>query len=110
MRGHCYDQGWGIGDPDLLPRRGEHVGLLDGSRDGVGPPYLDTSPTPVPPFLHEDRRHNPGRHTDIQQPKQRSALHDVVTREYTIHMHKRTHDLGFKKSASIPHEESRHGR
>jgi len=40
------------------------------------------------------------RRTDSQAPKQRSALHDVVTREYTIHMHKRTHDLGFKKSAS----------
>jgi large subunit ribosomal protein L31e len=36
--------------------------------------------------------------TDSQTPKQRSALHDVVTREYTINIHKRTHDLGFKKS------------
>ncbi|KAK1922919.1 putative 60S ribosomal protein L31 [Papiliotrema laurentii] len=32
-------------------------------------------------------------------PKTRSALHDVVTREYTIHLHKRVHDLGFKKKA-----------
>ncbi|WWC65466.1 60S ribosomal eL31 domain-containing protein [Kwoniella dejecticola CBS 10117] len=29
----------------------------------------------------------------------RSALHDVVTREYTIHLHKRVHDLSFKKKA-----------
>ncbi|BEI80573.1 hypothetical protein CcaverHIS002_0111020 [Cutaneotrichosporon cavernicola] len=31
--------------------------------------------------------------------KQRSALQDVVTREYTINLHKRVHDLGFKKKA-----------
>ncbi|EJT51108.1 hypothetical protein A1Q2_07217 [Trichosporon asahii var. asahii CBS 8904] len=31
--------------------------------------------------------------------KQRSALQDVVTREYTINIHKRTHDLSFKKKA-----------
>jgi large subunit ribosomal protein L31e len=29
----------------------------------------------------------------------RSTLADVVTREYTIHMHKRIHGLGFKKRA-----------
>lgn len=34
-----------------------------------------------------------------QAPRQRSALQDVVTREYTINVHKRTHDLSFKKSA-----------
>ena len=37
----------------------------------------------------------------IQTPKTRSALHDVVTREYTIHLHKRTHDLSFKKSGFL---------
>lgn len=37
----------------------------------------------------------------IQAPKQRSALHDVVTREYTIHLHKRVHDVAFKKSEFI---------
>ncbi|KAL7420903.1 60S ribosomal protein L31B [Cryptotrichosporon argae] len=31
--------------------------------------------------------------------KQRSALQDVVTREYTIHLHKRVHDLSFKKKS-----------
>jgi len=33
--------------------------------------------------------------------KTRSALQDVVTREYTIHMHKRVHGRSFKKRA--PH-------
>ena len=28
--------------------------------------------------------------------KARSALSDVVTREYTIILHKRVHDMGFK--------------
>jgi hypothetical protein len=37
----------------------------------------------------------------IQTPKTRSALHDVVTREYTIHLHKRVHDCAFKKSGFI---------
>ncbi|KAK9465375.1 ribosomal protein L31e-domain-containing protein [Lipomyces arxii] len=31
--------------------------------------------------------------------KQRSALSDVVTREYTIHLHKRVHGVQFKKRA-----------
>jgi len=31
--------------------------------------------------------------------KQRSALADVVTREYTIHLHKRVHSVGFKHRA-----------
>ncbi|KAL1408268.1 60S ribosomal protein L31B [Vanrija albida] len=31
--------------------------------------------------------------------KTRSALQDVVTREYTINLHKRTHDLSFKKKS-----------
>ncbi|RSH82193.1 60S ribosomal protein L31 [Saitozyma podzolica] len=39
------------------------------------------------------------RTKEKQAPRQRSALHDVVTREYTINVHKRTHDLGFKKKA-----------
>lgn len=42
-----------------------------------------------------------GQADDKQQaPRQRSALQDVVTREYTINVHKRTHDLSFKKSQS----------
>lgn len=39
--------------------------------------------------------------TNSQTPKTRSALHDVVTREYTIHLHKRVHDMQFKKSESF---------
>lgn len=38
----------------------------------------------------------------VSQPVQtgkRSALADVVTREYTIHMHKRVHGRSFKKRA-----------
>ncbi|EIM87112.1 uncharacterized protein STEHIDRAFT_56238, partial [Stereum hirsutum FP-91666 SS1] len=31
--------------------------------------------------------------------KQRSALQDVVTREYTIHLHKHVHGKAFKKRA-----------
>jgi large subunit ribosomal protein L31e len=34
------------------------------------------------------------------QTKTRSALKDVVTREYTIHLHKRVHGASFKKSES----------
>ena len=39
--------------------------------------------------------------TDKQERKKRTALDDVVTREYTIHMHKLVHDRSFKKRA--PH-------
>ncbi|EGG10141.1 uncharacterized protein MELLADRAFT_74257 [Melampsora larici-populina 98AG31] len=34
-----------------------------------------------------------------KERKTRSALSDVVTREYTIHLHKHVHGLGFKKRA-----------
>lgn len=37
--------------------------------------------------------------TSLQTGKARSALKDVVTREYTIHMHKRVHGRSFKKRA-----------
>ncbi|WFD34865.1 60S ribosomal protein L31 [Malassezia cuniculi] len=37
--------------------------------------------------------------TDKSQRKTRSALNDVVTREYTIHLHKRVHSIAFKKRA-----------
>jgi hypothetical protein len=53
-------------------------------------------PTRLAPLVFGDRARL--CFTDSQTPKQRSALHDVVTREYTINIHKRTHDLGFKKS------------
>merc|ERR1711981_1305220 len=32
-------------------------------------------------------------------PKGRSAVHDVVAREYTIHLQKRVHGVSFKKRA-----------
>ncbi|KAL6891943.1 ribosomal protein L31e domain-containing protein [Trichoderma evansii] len=34
-----------------------------------------------------------------KKPTQRSAIADVVAREYTIHMHKRLHGVTFKKRA-----------
>ncbi|KAH0489251.1 hypothetical protein TgHK011_009690 [Trichoderma gracile] len=34
-----------------------------------------------------------------KKPAQRSAIADVVAREYTIHMHKRLHGVTFKKRA-----------
>ncbi|WFD24781.1 60S ribosomal protein L31 [Malassezia equina] len=36
---------------------------------------------------------------DKSHKKTRSALNDVVTREYTIHLHKRVHAIAFKKRA-----------
>lgn len=49
----------------------------------------------LPLFLHPARTLHP--HT--QSGKTRSALQDVVTREYTIHLHKRVHGRSFKKRA-----------
>lgn len=34
-----------------------------------------------------------------REKKGKSALSEVVTREYTIHLHKRLHSIGFKKRA-----------
>merc|ERR1712098_37091 len=34
-----------------------------------------------------------------KKPRGIKAMNDVVTREYTIHMHKRIHGMGFKKRA-----------
>ncbi|XP_054978242.1 60S ribosomal protein L31-like [Sorex araneus] len=34
-----------------------------------------------------------------EKKKGRSAIKEVVTREYTINIHKRIHDVGFKKRA-----------
>ncbi|KAH7643321.1 hypothetical protein HUG17_10012 [Dermatophagoides farinae] len=31
--------------------------------------------------------------------KSKSALNEVITREYTVHLHKRLHGVGFKKRA-----------
>lgn len=42
-----------------------------------------------------------GAASDAKKGKTRSALQDVVTREYTVHLHKRVHGRSFKKRA--PH-------
>jgi len=34
-----------------------------------------------------------------REKKAKSAINEVVTREYTIHLHKRLHGIGFKKRA-----------
>ncbi|XP_070553897.1 large ribosomal subunit protein eL31-like [Ptychodera flava] len=34
-----------------------------------------------------------------EKKKGRSTMNDVVTREYTIHLHKRIHGIGFKRRA-----------
>uniref|UniRef100_A0A646QGG4 Large ribosomal subunit protein eL31 n=2 Tax=Scolopendridae TaxID=41363 RepID=A0A646QGG4_9MYRI len=34
-----------------------------------------------------------------KREKKKSAINEVVTREYTIHLHKRLHGVGFKKRA-----------
>uniref|UniRef100_T1JI82 Large ribosomal subunit protein eL31 n=1 Tax=Strigamia maritima TaxID=126957 RepID=T1JI82_STRMM len=34
-----------------------------------------------------------------KREKKKSAINEVVTREYTIHLHKRLHGIGFKKRA-----------
>ena len=33
------------------------------------------------------------------EKKSKSALNEVITREYTVHLHKRLHGVGFKKRA-----------
>eukprot|EP00178_Gracilaria_changii_P006209 TRINITY_DN20654_c0_g1_i1.p1 TRINITY_DN20654_c0_g1~~TRINITY_DN20654_c0_g1_i1.p1 ORF type:complete len:125 (+),score=20.67 TRINITY_DN20654_c0_g1_i1:90-464(+) len=38
-------------------------------------------------------KHNKG------EKKGKSALNEVITREYTIHLHKRLHGIGFKRRA-----------
>ncbi|EED80506.1 60S ribosomal protein L31 [Postia placenta Mad-698-R] len=41
----------------------------------------------------------PSKSNTQKAGKTRSALQDVVTREYTIHLHKRVHGRSFKKRA-----------
>ncbi|XP_063130886.1 large ribosomal subunit protein eL31-like [Rattus norvegicus] len=41
----------------------------------------------------------PGRMAPAKKKKSRSAINEVVTREYTINIHKRIHGVGFKKRA-----------
>merc|ERR1712080_55568 len=36
---------------------------------------------------------------DKKNPKKKAVTKEVVSREYTIHMHKRIHRIGFKKRA-----------
>ncbi|KAK2463346.1 hypothetical protein APHAL10511_004657 [Amanita phalloides] len=65
-------------------RKPQNLNLLPNT---YTPPYAHTSPSMAP----------------IQKKKTggktRSALQDVVTREYTIHLHKRVHGRSFKKRA-----------
>jgi hypothetical protein len=67
---------------------------------------LPLNKTPFRPAQNPTKRHvtrqnyphsfiNP----TLQTKKTRSALEDVVTREYTIHMHKLVHGRSFKKRA-----------
>lgn len=37
--------------------------------------------------------------TNRGEKKGKSALNEVITREYTVHLHKRLHGIGFKKKA-----------
>ncbi|CAO1634323.1 unnamed protein product [Jaminaea pallidilutea] len=61
---------------------------------------LDSIPTFIFSTSHTYTPHIPAMApTKKEGRKQRSALSDVVTREYTIHLHKRTHDIAFKKRA-----------
>merc|ERR1712048_434476 len=53
-------------------------------------------------FANDSRqpRQPPFKMSNVQtQKKQRSAIADVVTREYTINLHKRCHGVTFKKRA-----------
>lgn len=68
--------------------------------DQIPSPQFDISSRPRCDFLPTCARETPHSQApaNMQTRKQRSALQDVVTREYTINLHKRVHDLGFKKS------------
>jgi large subunit ribosomal protein L31e len=33
------------------------------------------------------------------EKKSKSAINEVITREYTVHLHKRLHGVGFKRKA-----------
>merc|ERR1711977_351275 len=51
---------------------------------------------------HRASTHNAKMSTKAKKPSgktQRSAIADVVAREYTIHLHKRIHGVSFKKRA-----------
>ncbi|KAG6895048.1 60S ribosomal protein L31 [Termitomyces sp. T32_za158] len=69
------------------------------------PPPSHTALTPhTGPRSQEKGTHpSPTRSAALTSPqtggKTRSALQDVVTREYTIHLHKRVHGRSFKKRA-----------
>ncbi|VIO96668.1 Uncharacterized protein BM_BM6250 [Brugia malayi] len=41
----------------------------------------------------------PGKKGPKQERKPRSAMSEVVTREYTVNLHRRLHGVGFKKRA-----------
>lgn len=51
------------------------------------------------PTSTDDSRHRTSLKMSSKQKSGRSAIQDVVAREYTIHMHKRMHGVTFKKRA-----------
>jgi hypothetical protein len=72
----------------------------DGKKNGIG---HQIAPDSTHTWIHQNPCLDSSSHrANNQTPKTRSALHDVVTREYTIHLHKRVHDCQFKKSMSTP--------
>ena len=58
--------------------------------------FLPTNPRALP-FLFGPGRMAPAKKGG--EKKGRSAINEVVTREYTINIHKRIHGVGFKKRA-----------
>jgi large subunit ribosomal protein L31e len=87
-----------------IPEKGGCTGQ-DGTGAGDQTARLDL----IPGFTQTLSRIS-NRRANNQTQKTRSALHDVVTREYTIHLHKRVHDCQFKKSTSHPHFNYEDGR
>jgi len=71
-------------------------------RTGCNRRWRSDSPTRPYTWIHPNLIKDTKSRANIQTQKTRSALHDVVTREYTIHLHKRVHDCQFKKSTSSP--------
>ena len=59
--------------------------------------FLPTNPRALP-FLLGPSRMAPAKKGG-EKKKGRSAINEVVTREYTINIHKRIHGVGFKKRA-----------
>ncbi|KAJ5303606.1 hypothetical protein N7476_010405 [Penicillium atrosanguineum] len=56
--------------------------------------FRDFLHRPIPPTVAD-----PNKMSNVNSGKQRSAIADVVSREYTINLHKRVHGVSFKKRA-----------